>query len=168
MPSLATRRRCAGAACAAGMLILTPVPAGAATPAPATVVVRCSGAFTMTAGGFTGAAQGRGELTCAVPGRPEPTSATLRMRGSFSGRATAVTTATEDTLTFDTGQVTRFSATRTFVTDAGRLAETGEGVSTSGDHHPATATESGRGTTRSGGDVTVFTVDDGFTLELAG
>ncbi|MEU7136032.1 hypothetical protein [Streptomyces sp. NPDC046261] len=166
MYAIVAARRCAGAVLAAGWLAFGPVPAAVAAEPAATTLVRCSGSFGMTVGGFVGDAQGSGDLTCTAPGRPDITSAEIRMRGSFSVSGSTVTTETQDTLTFNTGETTALEMTRTFVTNAGQASESGSGTTTSGAFHPATETESGSGTARSGGDVTIFTIDQGFTAEL--
>ncbi len=166
MHSVVAARRWAGAALAAGLLTLGPVPADAAAEPAATTLVRCSGSFGMTVGGFVGDAQGSGDLTCTAPGRPDITSAQIKMRGPFSTSGSTVTTETNDTLTFNTGETTALTVTRTFTTNAGQASERGNGRTTSGAFHPATYTDAGSGTARSGGDVTIFTIDQGFTAEL--
>ncbi|MEU2516895.1 hypothetical protein [Streptomyces syringium] len=163
MRSLLLRRLATGLASFAAGLSLCLMPAGAAAAMPA-AAMHCSGSFTMIVGGFAGNAQGNGRLDCTLPGESQSFPAAIRMLGSFSGMGPLFTT-TNDTLTYDTGEVTRFRTTRAFDQFVGQVREAGVGSSTGGFLHPSTTSEWGHGHVESAGEVTIYTVDD-FFLEL--
>lgn len=95
----------------------------------------------------SGAVTGTATLSdCIVPGRPDIHSATV----SMSGHTTLLTAIlvmidTTDTITWNTGESTTVTQTRTF-TGASSVIEVGDGVSLAGLLHPSAEAETSTGT----------------------
>ncbi|WP_338933146.1 hypothetical protein WEB32_34110 [Streptomyces netropsis] len=164
MRSLGSHRLVTGLANIAAGLSLCLMLTGAAAAADVATVMHCSGSFTMIIGGFVGNAQGNGDLDCTLPSESRSFPAAIRMLGSFSETG-HLTTTTNDTVTSDTGEVTRLRTTRAFDQSAGQVRESGSGISTGGFLHPSKTFEWGHGHVEGAGEVTIYTVDD-FFLEL--
>ncbi|MFI9206009.1 hypothetical protein [Streptomyces sp. NPDC053048] len=163
MSVYASRRLAVSAAAAAAMLSLGSVVTG--TPAAAaTVVLNCSGSFTMTVGGIVAGATGSGDLQCESAG--QRISATISMQGSSETSGSVTTTRTTDTITYSSGGTTELSVTRTFtIVGPPHVNEHGEGTTASGRFHPARSFEAGEGTAVVG-EATTFTIDSGYNFRL--
>ncbi|WP_437684280.1 hypothetical protein [Sorangium sp. So ce131] len=83
---------------------------------------------------------------CTAPGRPDIHSGTVSISGHAPVRtALLIETITTDTITWNTGEITSDTTTRTFA-GVSAVVEVGAGASVAGLFHPSASAETGTGT----------------------